>query len=417
MYKSLLTFLIIIVGILNIFAQAEEVGAPEYLRTIQFNGQQTLNKLPIIKLGEPLSLSFDALNGNEDDFYYKITHHNYDWTESDLSKGEYLSGFDDVRIESFINSLNTLEIFTNYNLSIPNRETRRINKSGNYLISIYDDYGDLMFSRKFMVVEPIASVGVSIRRSRDLKYVEGSQVVNFTVNSPSLLLINPKQNLHTVIIKNNNLNNTIRGLKPQFSLGSEFIYKYDAEASFGGGNEFLAFDSKEVRSAVNGIRRVELNDIFEHFLYTNIDRYDREYTYNPDVNGSFVVSNIDADNSATEAEYVRTYFSLDHYGDIGDSEIHIYGGFNNWAVDDSTLMKYDEGSGKYKNTRLFKQGFYNYKYVLVDPDGYIDGGAVSGDFWQTENEYAVVVYYREQGGRFDRIIGVGYGNSEVITNN
>ncbi len=417
MTRSLLTITIIIFGTFNVFAQAEEKRAPEFIQTIQFKGRQALNKLPIIELGERLQLNFDALNGEEEDYYYKITHHNFDWTESDLSKSEFLDGFDDVRIETYENSLNTLQIFSHYYVTIPNRETRALKKSGNYLISIYNDYGDLIFSRKFMIMEPIVGVAVDIKRSRDLKYVDQRQVVNFTINSPTLLLINPKQNLHTLVIKNNNIHAAIRDLKPQYTIGSELIYRYDQEASFGGGNEFLAFDNKEVRSAVNGVRRVELNDIYENYLFTNIVRHDRPYTYNPDVNGTFVVRNIDADNSAIEAEYVRMHFSLNHFEDIGDKEIHIYGGFNNWTIDGSTYMKYDKANDKYKNSRLFKQGFYNYQYVLVDRNGNIDTGAISGDFWQTENEYTVMVYYRDQGGRFDRIIGVGYANSERITNN
>ncbi len=417
MTRSLLTILLTIIGTFNILAQAEEKRAPQYIQTIQFKGAQALNKLPILQLGDRLQLNFDALNGEEEDYYYKITHHNFDWTESDLSKSEFLDGFDDVRIETYENSLNTLQIFSHYNLTIPNRETRALKKSGNYLISIFNDYGDLIFSRKFMIIEPIAGVAVEIKRSRDLKFVDERQVVNFTINSPSLLLINPKQRVKTLVIKNNNLNTAIRDLKPQYTIGNEIIYKYDQEASFGGGNEFLAFDNKEVRSAVNGVRRVQLNDIYENFLFTDIDRYDRAYTYNPDVNGTFVVRNIDADDSSIEADYVRMHFTLNYFEDIGDKEIHIYGGFNNWTIDGSTYMKYDKQSDTYKNSRLFKQGFYNYQYVLVDRNGNVDDGFISGDFWQTENEYTVLVYYRDQGGRFDRIIGAGYANSERITNN
>jgi hypothetical protein len=80
-------------------------------------------------------------------------------------------------------------------------------------------------------------------------------------------------------------------------------------------------------------------------------------------------------------------------------------------------MQYDSASDTYRLSRLFKQGFYNYKYVLVDRDGSIDEGAISGNFWQTENDYTILVYYRDLGGRFDRIIGMGMANSTNITNN
>jgi hypothetical protein len=80
-------------------------------------------------------------------------------------------------------------------------------------------------------------------------------------------------------------------------------------------------------------------------------------------------------------------------------------------------MKYDATTGSYRNARLFKQGYYNYKYVVVNRDGSIDEGAVSGDFWQTENDYTVIVYFRDLGARYDRIIGAGYANSTTINNN
>jgi|TARA_R100000479_G_scaffold21607_1_gene8175 hypothetical protein len=399
------------------FAQLSEIPAPNYIKTIQFKGATAQSELPVIRLGERLQLSFDALNGEEEDFYYTITHHNFDWSESDLSKSEYLDGFDDVRIETYENSLNTLQIFSHYTLSIPNRETRRITKSGNYLISIFDSDNNPIFSRKFMVVEEIAGVSVEIKRSRDLQYIEEKQTVQFTINSPSLLLINPKQTVHTLVMQNSNLKTAITDLKPQYTIGNELIYRYDKESSFWGGNEFLAFDNKDVRAAGNSISRIGVSDVYENYLFTDIARYDRPYTYNPDINGNFVVRNINANNQDIEAEYVRLHFNLQYFDDIGDKEIHLYGNFNNWTIDGSTYMKYDPQSDTYRNSRLFKQGFYNYKYVLVDRDGTIEPGAVSGNFWQTENDYTVLVYFRDLGARYDRIIGMGRGNSTNITNN
>lgn len=412
----LLSILSLFFGLAS-FAQIQEKIEPSYISTVQFQGSTEFSQLPIIRLGERLNLSFDALNGREEDFYYRITHHNFDWSPSDLSMSEFLDGFDDIRISSYENSLNTLQIYSHYNLSIPNRDTRGIKKSGNYLLSIFSNDGELIFTRKFMVMENIASVGVEIKRSRDLKVIEEKQVVQFSVNSPNLLLVNPKETVKTLVLQNGNIKTAITDLVPQYTMGNELIYKYDREASFGGGNEFLAFDNKDVRSATNGIRSIELTDLYENHLFTDIPRYNRPYTYNPDINGNFVVRNVDAQNQNIEAEYVRMHFNLQYYGDLEGKEIHIYGNFNNWTIDGSTYMEYDANTDTFKNTRLFKQGFYNYKYVMVNRDGTIDPGAVSGDFWQTENEYTVLIYFRDLGARYDRIIGMGQANSTNINNN
>ena len=418
MRTSTLLFFLFLFQIPAGFAQVEQTIEPEYIRTIEFKGSSLQSTLPIIELGQKLQLSFDDIIGNEADYFYTIEHFNFDWTPSDLSKGEYLDGFDDVRIETYENSFNTLQLYSNYKLNIPNRETRAIKKSGNYLLRIFNDDGEIVFSRKFMVLERLLSVEVEIKRSRKIKNIDQQQVVQFKINAPSLLLINPKQNVKTLVLQNNNLKTAITNLKPQYTIGSELIYRYDQEAAFWGGNEFLFFDNKDIRSATNGVRSVALNELYENFLYTNIDRSVRPYTYKPDINGNFRVRNLYASqNQNIEADYVLMHFNLQHYGSLGDKEIHIYGNFNNWTIDQTTYMAYNEKTDTYQNARLFKQGFYNYKYVMVNRDGSVEQGPISGNFWQTENQYTVLVYYRAPGSRFDRLLGKGAANSSKISNN
>jgi len=416
-YRLLPLFFVLLFTSISGISQVIEKVEPYYIRTIEFQGNTNQSQLPIIRLGETLNITFDDIKGDEEDYYYIITHHDFDWSLSDLSKGEYLDGFDDVRIEEYINSLTTLQIYSHYTLSIPNRETRRIKKSGNYMISFYNYDGELIFTRKFMVVENMVGVAVDIRRSRNLKYIESKQSVHFTINSGDNLLINPNENVKTLVLQNSNIKTAIKDLKPQYMLGNELIYRYDQESSFWGGNEFQFFDSKDLRVAGNGIFRVELNDLYEHTLNTRLSRADVPYTYYPDVNGNFVVRAMNTTDSNVEGDYILTHFGLRYYEDIEDKEIHIYGNFNNWTIDESTYMRYDEQEDMFVNSRLFKQGFYNYKYVLVNRDGSIEPGAICGNFWQTENDYTVLVYYKAPGERFDRIIGVGRGNSSVINNN
>ena len=50
------------------------------------------------------------------------------------------------------------------------------------------------------------------------------------------------------------------------------------------------------------------------------------------------------------------------------------------------------------------------------PNGSIDEGFNSGNFDETENQYTILAYYREVGGRYDRIVGVGSANSRNISN-
>ena len=143
-----------------VFGQIEfEVNPPEYIKTINFKGDTSESQLPILKLGDKLVLEFDALNGEEADFYYKIEHYDYNWKPSILVKSEYLNGFDNQRILDYENSFNTFQIYSHYILQIPNSQTRGFLVSGNYMIKIYDSYDELVFSRKFMVYDDKVSVG------------------------------------------------------------------------------------------------------------------------------------------------------------------------------------------------------------------------------------------------------------------
>ena len=60
----------------------------------------------------------------------------------------------------------------------------------------------------------------------------------------------------------------------------------------------------------------------------------------------------------------------------------------------------------YVGNVYLKQGFYNYKFALKH-NGQADYNAIGGNFYQTENTYTVLVYYRDTADRYDRVIGMG----------
>ncbi len=411
--------LIFFVSIHSIFfSQSNPLETPQadYIRTVQFISDAEFAGIPIIRLGQPIRITFDDINGDEADYYYRITHCNFDWTPSALYKNEYLDGFDEVRIINYENSFNTLQMYSHYRLNIPNEDTRRLKVSGNYILEIYNDDDEVVFTRKFIVFENSTRVKVYTKRSRNLNFINSRQSVQFEINSPNEILRNPQKNVKTLIIQNNDIKQSITNLAPQYTMADALVYKYDQESSFWGGNEFLSFDSKDVRASNVSTRSIELKDIYHNHLYTNVVRANRRYTYNPDINGNFVIRNLDAQNNDVEADYVWMHFYLQCYEPLDGGEIHIYGNFNNFTLDDSTRLEYDEEKAIFYTKRLFKQGFYNYKYVLVRADGTIDPGFISGNFDETENEYTVIPYYRAPGARYDRVIGRGTNNSTNITN-
>lgn len=398
-----------------LFGQAlEEVNPPENIKTIIFKGS-TDDQFPIVKLGEPIYLEFDDLSAREADYYYKITLCNYDWTPSTLLKSQYLSGVDNQRIIDYENSYNTLQAYSNYRLSIPNQNVRPT-VSGNYMLEIYNDSYELVFSRKFIIYQDLVSVAATVKRSRDFNYINEKQVVQFNIRASGIQLVNPKREVKVAILQNNYWPTAIYNISPQFTIGNELVYKYDQETSFYGGNEFLNFDTKDLRAPSAVISHIEMDGLYNHYLFPDIFRDERPYTYFPDINGDFAIRTLQGDDQSREAEYTKVHFSLPYTPEIGLDEVYVFGKFNNYALTDENKMTYSDQSGYMEASIIMKQGFHNYKYVIKRADGNIDLNTVSGNFHFTENNYLILVYYRNFGDLYDSIIGIGAANSRDISN-
>ena len=409
--------LVFIFSFFKLFSQVEKEVTPPYnIKTVTFV-QNNQNAIPIFKLGESFELQFDDLYGNEANYYYTITHCNYDWTPSQLSINEYLNGFDNQRIQTYTNSLNALQIYSHYSLAFPNRNTS-FTVSGNYIIKILNEDREVVFSRKIALYEELVSVPLQVKRARNMTVINQKQNLEFSIKSTTINFQSPLQNVKVLLLQNGKFDNAIRNIKPQYTIGNDLIYRYDAETQFWAGNEFRFFENKDIRAANNSIAFIDSKGgIYNAHLYTDQARANNPYTFFPDINGNYIVKNINADNNAIEADYAWVFFTLSAPNYFGKNNIYINGMFNNYAMGEENKMDYNEKKGVYEKALLIKQGFTNYQYVIADNNGKIDDeNAIDGNFYQTENNYFVLVYYKENNQRYDRIIGQGIASSVDITN-
>ncbi len=399
----------------SVFAQVQnEVNPPENIKTIIFRGP-TEDQFPIVQISDPIYLEFDDLLANEQDYYYKIVHCDYDWTPSYLLKSQYLIGADNQRILDYENSYNTLQPYSNYKLTIPNKNVK-LKVSGNYLIEIYNGSYELQFSRRFVVYKDLVKVGAVVKRSRDFNFLNEKQVVQFSIKVGDFRLVNPKKEVKIAILQNYYWSTAIYNIKPQFTLGNELVYKYDKETSFFGGNEFLNFDTKDLRAPTSVISHIELEDIYNHYLFSDSYRSDRPYTYYPDINGDFLIRTLQGKDSSREAEYTNVHFRLPYSDKLGLDNVFIFGKHTNYGLTEGNKMTYNDKNGMMEGVLKMKQGFYNYKYVVQRESDEIDLNIVSGNFHFTENNYLILVYYRNFGNLYDSIIGIGSTNSKNISN-
>lgn len=410
--RTILTLLLCLTVFVKINAQnGQQIPPPGYIKSIYFNkGAEAL--MPFFKLGERFNLYFDDLIGDESDYYYTIEHYDKNWKLSNINKNEYIRGMDDLRIEVFRNSMNTLQPFSHYRVSFPNQRTS-ILISGNYMINILNVDREVVFSRRFIVYEEQINIAMQAKRVRDLKDNDKKQRIELSYDYGSQNYINPRENFTVSIFQNGRWDNAISGIKPQFMLGTKFNYEYE-ETHFWGGNEYWFYDNSDIRQVNNMVAKIASDaGIFNIYLFPYEPR--EFYTFYEDVNGSFMPRNKVRENNALESDYAWVYFSLKHER-IPNASVYVVGMFNNYFLTEENKLEFNTQTNQYETAALLKQGFTNYRFVGVQDGKINDALAIDGNFFETENNYRSVLYYRGNVDRYDRIIGYGETHSINITN-
>lgn len=398
MLKNLIYFFIFLTSVLH----------SQNIKTIQLRPLAENQFTTIVPLGTILHLSFDDLDADSKVYQYKIELMSYDWQPTNLSANQYINGFEQNEILDYENSFNTLQSYTHYSVNIPNENTR-VTKSGNYLISVLDENDNVLFSRRCTFYENKTTVGVAVYRSRNTETLNQQQTVQFTVNHPNITLNNPNQEIKVTLLQNNNWNTAITNLEPNFFKPKQLVYNYTLKTNFWGGNEFLHFDNKAIQNTSVTVAKTERKEVFHNYLHVQEERNKKPYTYNPDINGQFVIRTIDNSNSNIEADYAKVHFYLDVFEPYHNKDLYIYGAFNNFKLTPENKMYFNKKRNIYQSSILLKQGFYNYSFVTKDNTENINLHEVDGSFYETENEYTVIVYYKPFGGLFYKAIGVGNG--------
>ena len=80
----------------------------------------------------------------------------------------------------------------------------------------------------------------------------------------------------------------------------------------------------------------------------------------------------------------------------------------NWGKSEQSEMVWNDEFKVYQSTMLLKQGWYDYQYAYKNSDGEFDTLPFEGSHFETENEYEVLVYFRNLGSRYDQLVGYVY---------
>jgi Type 9 secretion system plug protein 1st domain len=417
-YKWLLVFTLNILRILPLSASDPDSILlsnhiySDKIKTVQLYKEGWNLSYPAIKLksDEKLVLHFDLIDNKIETYYYTFIHCDKDWRKSDIFPNDYMEGFSENPIEDYRQSFNTTVNYTHYKLTFPNDRVNLL-LSGNYVIMVYPlgEPEKPVLTRRFMITEDIAGINILVHRPRMTADIDANQQVDFKVNYSGLNINDPYNDIFAFILQNGRWNNAKRNLKPEFYSNSELNYSSLSEKNiFRGGNEFRYFDIRSIRYQSEFVRKIDyLLGNYHIYLVPSENREFKSYFYWQDFNGKYYVAVQEGRNPDTDADYVYVYFTMPSKYPVPEGKLYVSGALSDWSYDANSLMSYNPDHAAYECVIQLKQGWYNYEYFFrYDSDNTGIVSKFEGTHFETENDYTVLVYYRNPRGRYDRLIGM-----------
>ncbi len=415
--------LLLPVLLLNGFLYAQnnaDVIVMQNIKGVKLYQQANQMGYPVITLnsGELLELHFDDIDPRVKNYYYTLQLCNADWLPVNLSTFDYLKGFSQVRLNQFRASAIALTRYIHYQALLPDRNCVPT-KSGNYLLKVFldGDTNKLAFTRRILVVDKKTDIVAQVLQPFNASFFRTHQKVQISVSKAQLNVISPQQQVKVVILQNYRWDNAAKSIQPTFIRGNTLEFSSENDCVFPAGKEFRWADLRSFRFQSERIAKVINQDkSTDIFLQPDPERTSQRYLYFRDYNGFYFVETTDTDNPWWQSDYATVHFTFVPKDNTPypDRNVFVIGEMNSYNTDDTSAMHYNAEKGIYEKTLFLKQGYYSYTYVTKDArnkDALALTEQTDGNYWETENDYTILVYYRALAGRHDELVGIATVNS------
>jgi hypothetical protein len=127
----------------------------------------------------------------------------------------------------------------------------------------------------------------------------------------------------------------------------------------------------------------------------------------------FNIGTYETINPLWQGDYATVYFSYQPPDGLPypRADLYLSAAFTGYAKTDQWKMKFNIEKGLYEVSAFLKQGYYNYEYVLKEQTGERKETSMEGNYWETENNYSIFLYYKSFTDRSEQLIGVSQINS------
>ena len=381
------------------------------IRTLRCEVNGQLHPLPILPLGsgEQMVVSFDQMSHDYHRFYYRVEHCDAQWRPTEgVFDSEVLSANQpEVLIEQYQPSRNTSTLYTHYAFTFPNAEVRPL-LSGNYRLSIFDDAAPdagPVAQVCLAVVDPQVAMAAELTTNTDVDWNRAHQQLSLKVDATRLNARDPANDLQLVVLQNGQWLSASWLGRPTFLHGAVLTWQHQPELIFAAGNEYRSFEWLSTQGTGMRVDHVGWHPPYWHTTLM-LDEPRRNYLKVFDRNGTSVVRNVDNHDNDTESEYAYVHFAI-ATPELPDAEVYVDGAWVNRPFSDEYLATYNPETQAYEAAIFLKQGYYNYRYlVATKAEKRPLTAPLEGDFYQTTNDYTVLVYYQSPTDRHQQLVGV-----------
>lgn len=405
MRKSLAFGIAFLLLSLHVVAQQTR-SLSEQIRTVQVIVNDDPLLPPVAKLGDRVEIGFDELSHEYIRFIYKVEFCNADWSPAtEIFESDYMEGFNGLPIEDYETSFNTTVLYTHYRFAFPNEDVRLL-LPGNYRVKVYSDERDAdeepVLEACFSLLQPCMSIAGEVLTNTDIDFQQRHHQISYSVNFGGQRVVDPARELRTVVMQNRRWDTAVVNLPPNIQRATGVEWNHRRDLIFDAGSEFHKFEILDVRlNGMNVDRMAWIGEQYHATLFSNAPQ--RNYTYDSDVNGGYVIRHTGDEENDTHCEYLFVHFLLQR-PQLLEGDVYVCGLWDNGSPNPECKMTYDEKTGMYECGVFLKQGYYNYQFRQF-VDGVGRTALTEGDFYQTKNEYLILVYHRPQGARFDALVG------------
>jgi len=387
------------------------------IHSVRFHMYGDQETMPLYKLnsGDRLELHFDDMDANVKSYYYSYQLCDVNWKPVNLSSFDFIKGFTQQRITNYRFSSIAFTRYTHYQAVLPDANSLP-SKSGNYLLKVFlnGDTANTVFTRAMLVLDPKAAVSAQIIQPFTPQFFKTHQRIKFSVSLHGFNTFNANQEVKVVVLQNYQWNNSQGGVPPTFIRGSVLEYNNENIFVFPGGKEWRWLDLRSLRLLSERVDRSEnKKNSVDIFVKPDIDRNAQRYVYYPDLDGMYLTTTYESINPYWQGDYATVHFSFitPSQAAYPGKDLYLTGQLTDYRLIDANKMVFNVEKGIYEGTQFLKQGYYNYSYTLVDKNDPTKKTDLEGNYWETENTYIILVYYKSFTDQADQLIGVARVNS------